>query len=193
MPAVKRCSITIAVMVLSITTIVTAQVYSSSSFQVMAIAKAKSCAREISSVIERAEVNGELGLGAVFDRMYIPVPESSPKRYRTSYDAWADRAISPILKKTLGDDEFLVYIILMDPNGYIPVAPELRQIKLIPTPPAPKGILDSSLDLEAARHTGPELIRSIDKAAESELMEVAVPVIIRNRPWGVIRIGYADR
>ena len=193
MPAVQRCAIATTVIVLIITTIVTAQVYSTGSVQVMAIAKAKSCAQEISSVIERAEVDGELGPGAVFDRMYIPVPGSSPKRYRTSYDAWADKAISPILKKTLGDDAFLMYIILMDPNGYIPVAPELRQLKHIPCPPVPKEILETSVDLETAGYVGSGLIRSVDEASESELMEVAVPVIVRNKPWGVIRIGYTDR
>jgi methyl-accepting chemotaxis protein len=193
MPTVQRCSITIAILMLSITAIVTAQVHSNSSIQAMAVAKAKSCAQEISSVIEQAEVNGELGPGSAFDRMYIPVPGSSPKRYRTSYDAWADKTISPILKNTLGNDECLTYVILMDPNGYVPVAPELRQMKHIPYPPVPKEILDTNEHLEAAKYTGPELIRSINDTSENDLMEVAVPVIVKNRTWGVIRIGYISR
>jgi methyl-accepting chemotaxis protein len=183
----------IAVILLATSTIAFPQQQSQPLTRKTVVSLAKNCAAEIESKVEQAEARGDLNVGTMFDRMYIPVPSTSPTQYRTSYDSWADEIISPILKSTLGKKPDLMYILLMDPNGYMPVTPAIREINQIPVPKEPRSISDTQLDLEAAKCVGPEIFRSVGSTSDGMIMEIVVPVILRNRPWGVIRVGYLDR
>jgi hypothetical protein len=153
---------------------------------------AKLCAGEVSSAFERAEMQGELTMSGIFDHMYIPIPGSSSRQFHTAYDSWADEILVPILKKRLNDNPSVLYIFLTDKNGYIPVAPAIRQIPASVALPVPKGILDTPQDLEAARFSGPELIRWLGQDSQAGIMEITVPILIRNQIWGVIRLGVAN-
>jgi len=154
---------------------------------------AGSCADEIARTIETAEDRGDLETGAAFDRMYVPTPGTSPRQYKTSYDSWADQAIAPILKKTLNSRPTLLYVLLIDPNGYIPVAPAIRSVRRIPVPSIPKSITTTNSDLEAAKLTDPQLIRPIGSTPDGTVTEIAVPVMVRNRLWCVLRMGYIEK
>jgi hypothetical protein len=154
---------------------------------------ARNCARQIASTVESAEERGDLVLNAAFDRMYVPIPGTTPRRYKTAYDSWADQAIEPILNEIIERHDGLVYVFLTDPNGYVPVAPAIKSIPQIPAPPSPKGILDTESEREVARMAEPELIRSVSITPEGVVREIAVPVIVRSRLWCVLRMAYFDR
>jgi len=185
--------VAVAVAGLSLSAAILSQDRSPLSTKDAVTAWARECADEIARAVESAEDQGDLEAGAAFDRMYIPIPRTAPRQYRTSYDSWADQAIAPILKNTLNRRKTLLYLLLMDPNGYIPVAPAIGSIRQIPVPSAPKSIQTTSSDLEAARLTSPELIRSIGSTPDGAVTEIAVPVMVRNRPWCVLRMGYIEK
>jgi hypothetical protein len=153
----------------------------------------KECASEVAAAFQRAEHPSAFTPLNVFDRMYVPVPGTSPRRYRTVYDSWADQTVFPILKNRLLAYEPILYVLLMDRNGYVPVAPAVRHERQMPTLPELKGISDSPFDLEAARTTESDRVRTVERTAEGTVLEVIVPVVVGNRPWGVIRLGYLDR
>ena len=178
--------------VLSLVASVFPQANSISISKEAAVSWARDCARQIASAVESAEDLGDIGRNTAFDRMYIPIPGTNPRRYKTAYDSWADRAIEPILKETLKKHNDLVYIFLTDPNGYVPVAPAINHIHQMPAPPAPKGILETEADREVAQMATPELIRSMDNDSVSTFTEIAIPVKIRNRSWCVLRMAYID-
>jgi hypothetical protein len=192
LPITRQSYIAAVIGVLSLAATVFPQAKSPSISEETAASWARECARQIASAIESAEERGDLGINTAFDRMYIPIPGTTPRRYKTAYDSWADRVIEPILSETLNKHKGLVYIFLTDPNGYVPVAPAVSPIHQIPSPPAPKRILETESDREVARMAAPQLIRSMNNPSGDMITEIAVPVIVRSRSWCVLRLAYIE-
>jgi methyl-accepting chemotaxis protein len=153
---------------------------------------ARHCALRIATEVQTAEDRGELRYDSAFDRMYVPIPGSNPRRYKTSYDSWADRVIEPILKEILNQHDNVVYIFLTDPNGYIPVAPAVKPVDQIPSPATPKRILEAKPDREIARMTAPQKIRSMNTSSGNNIKEIAIPILVRNRVWCILRFAYME-
>ncbi len=62
---------------------------------------AEHCAENVVSANQQALNQADLTQQDIFNRMYIPIHWTFPKQYHTSYDSWADNALTSILTRTL--------------------------------------------------------------------------------------------
>ena len=81
----------------------------------------------------------------------------------------------------------------MDPNGYVPTAPAIRDIPQIRIPSTPKTIMDVGSIQEVVRNTGPDMVRHMENRLAGGMLEVAVPVMVHDRTWGLVRMGYVEK
>ena len=157
------------------------------------------CRQEIISQFELLLASGHLSIGQLFDTFYIPIPKTSPQKYHTQYDKMADEIVRPILDRYLKKDSLLVFVIAVDRNGYLPAHntryaqpltgnPEIDSVKN-----RTKRIFNDRTGLAAARNRQPYLLQHYSRDTGEQMADFSVPIVINNRHWGALRIGYKTK
>lgn len=145
---------------------------------------AMECQGEVKNALEMLVTSGKLTMTQLFDTFYIPIPGTSPQKFKTQYDALCDRAIQYILDKYLAKDPRLVYVVAVDRNGYVPTHNSMSEDRA-------KRIFNDRTGLTAARNTQPYLVQKYFRDTGQTLYDLSVPLYIQNRHWGAIRICYS--
>ncbi|MHB8056346.1 MAG: methyl-accepting chemotaxis protein [Desulfuromonadaceae bacterium] len=160
----------------------------------------KSYIREIESrvldAIEKGLQDRSITIENLFDRNYIPVPNSSPQKFTTRFDTFFDRVISPFQEMIVNRDPKVMYAICVDNNGYCPCH-NLRFSKPLTGNPETdrninrtKRIFDDHTGTRCARNTDGFLLQTYRRDTGEILNDMSKPLVINNRHWGGIRIGY---
>ena len=156
------------------------------------------CREEIQSMFQRLLLSGQIREGQLFDTLYVPIPNTEPQRYRTQYDVMADEMVRPILDRCLEKDPRLVFVVLIDRNGYLPTHNTRFSQPLTGNPEIDlhryraKRIAANRTGLAAARNREPFLLQKFDRDAGEQMHDLSVPVTVNNRHWGAIRIGFRN-
>ncbi|HKN18548.1 MAG TPA: methyl-accepting chemotaxis protein, partial [Dissulfurispiraceae bacterium] len=85
-----------------------------------AVQKAMNITKEYRDIVQQ-KIEGYLDKGVdIFDTNYREIPNSNPKRYKTSYDDLFAKELQPIYDKAMGEIEGMLYALCVDQNGYAP-------------------------------------------------------------------------
>lgn len=154
------------------------------------------CRDEATEQFELLLTSGRLSMPQLFDTFYIPIPNTSPQKFRTQYDNLSDGVIRPIIDKILKRDKRLVFVVLVDRNGYLPTH-NSRYTKPLTGDPdkdakgnRTKRIFNDRTGLAAARNRQPVLLQRYSRDTGEIMSDLSVPIFIQNRHWGAVRIGY---
>jgi methyl-accepting chemotaxis protein len=160
----------------------------------------KSYIREIESrvldAIEKGLQDRSITIDNLFDRNYIPVPNSSPQKFTTRFDTFFDRVISPFQEMIVNRDPKVMYAICIDNNGYCPChnlrfsKPLTGNLETDRNNNRTKRIFDDHTGLRCARNTDGFLLQTYRRDTGEILNDMSKPLVINNRHWGGIRIGY---
>ncbi len=160
---------------------------------------AESCRDEVSAQFELLLTSGKLSVPQLFDTFYIPIPGTSPQKFHTQYDQITDGVLRPIIDKYLELDERIVFVVPVDVNGYLPTHNSRysrpltgvgdRDTKWNRT----KRIFSDRTGLAAAHNVEPYLLQRYSRDTGEVMSDLSVPVMIQNRHWGAIRIGYRQK
>jgi methyl-accepting chemotaxis protein len=153
-------------------------------------------AKEISQAIE-----GWLGSGAVtqerlFAYLYYPIADTDPTKYTTDYDTLADRDFQPIIDKYVAKSNLLIFALATDRNGYAPTHNRQfsqpltgnRAVDLVNN--RTKRMFGDQIGFRAARNQKPYLIQAYARDTGEIVADLSIPILIRGRHWGCVRIGY---
>jgi len=160
----------------------------------------KSLAVELRSrmvaAVEQAVAQKRITLADLFDRTYRPIANSHPQKYTTAFDAFFDSVISPIQEDIVGRDGEVFFAICVDDNGYCPCH-NLRYSKALTgnaeydkNNNRTKRRFDDKTGGKAARNTDPFLLQTYMRDTGEVMNDLSTPIIIDNRHWGAVRIGY---
>ncbi|MBW4057098.1 MAG: methyl-accepting chemotaxis protein [Proteobacteria bacterium] len=148
------------------------------------------------AAIEKALKDRSITLESLFDRNYVPVPNTSPQKFTTRFDSFFDKVISPIQEAIVNRDNKVMYAICIDNNGYCPCH-NLRFSKPLTGNPdidknnnRTKRIFDDHTGIRCARNTEGYLLQTYRRDTGEILNDMSKPLVINNRHWGGIRIGY---
>ncbi len=157
---------------------------------------AMSAAKECQDVLEGAVSKGQLKLGDVFDRIYVPIPNTDPPKFKTRYDAYSDTHILPIEDGYLAKDSKLIFVVLVDKNGYLP-SHNSKFAKPLTGDKAKdlvgnrsKRMFNDKTGISAARSTAPFLLQEYRRDTGEDMKDLSVPVYVKGKHWGAIRFGY---
>jgi methyl-accepting chemotaxis protein len=164
------------------------------------IAAVDEAAREIAALFEAALARGDISEADLFDEDYKPVPGSDPAQVTTRFVALTDRLLPPVQERLLGFDPRVVFAAAVDRNGYLPTH-NLKFSK--PQGPDPvwnaancrnRRIFNDRTGLAAGRNTKPFLLqtyrRDMGGGTFALMKDLSVPIHVRGRHWGALRLGY---
>ena len=132
----------------------------------------------------------------VFDQAYKDIAGSNPKRYTTAYDSQCDAELMRLYDDLLRETPGLVYSLSVDTNGYAPAHNSVFS-------QAPTGNYDTDLakcrnkrifndpvGMKLAKNQKPSLFQTYVRDTGEILNDLSMPVTIRGRHWGAVRIGF---
>ncbi|MFZ1984049.1 MAG: hypothetical protein WAU91_06525 [Desulfatitalea sp.] len=144
---------------------------------------AMECRTEVITQFELIVSSGRLSIGQMFDTFYIPIPNTTPQKFRTQYDSLSDDAIQQILDKYLAKDPKIFFVVAVDRNGYLPTHNSNSRDR-------GKRLFNDRTGLAAAHNTEPVLIQKYFRDTGETIYDLSVPIFIHKKHWGAIRFGY---
>jgi len=162
------------------------------------LAAAQKLATELSQVIESWIATKAIPEARVFARLYFPIPEprTDPQKYTTPYTELADRDLLGFEDKTLALAPAYVYAILTDSNGYVPAhntafaQPLTGDAAQDYLHNRTRRLLSDTPSVLAARSELPYLRQHTQLETGDAIYDLSVPVTVRGKHWGCVRIGY---
>jgi hypothetical protein len=154
------------------------------------------CRTEVIAQFDLLLASGQLSVPQLFDTFYIPIPNTDPPKYRTQYDTLSDDVVRPIIDRILDYDKRLVFVIIVDRNGYLPTHNSIYSRPLTDDTVEntkwnrTKRLFNDRTGLAAARNQEPYLLQRYSRDTGEVMGDLSVPIIIQNRHWGAVRIGY---
>jgi methyl-accepting chemotaxis protein len=157
-------------------------------------------AREISDLFENSVAAGTIGMDALFDRQYRPIPGSDPVQVMTRFTEFTDRVLPAILEPVAAADERVAFCAAVDENGYLPT--HNRKFSHPQRPGDPewntancrnRRMFNDRVGLAAGRGTKPFLVQTYRRdmgAGNFVLMkDISTPIFVHGRHWGGLRLA----
>src|SRR3954453_2444066 len=165
------------------------------------VTRAMEAGTALTGIFEDGVASGAISLEDMFDEDYVEIPGTNPVQHRTRILGWADRALPPFQEAFLARDPRMVFCVMIDRNGYLPV-----HNKIYSHPQRPgdvvwnransrnRRIFNDGAGLAAGRNVRSYLIQSYarDMGNGKTIMmrEIDVPIRINGRHWGGFRTAY---
>ena len=165
------------------------------------VTRAMQAGTELTRIFENGIASGEISIDDMFDESYVEIPGTNPVQHRTRILGWADRALPPFQEDFLAKDPRMVFCVMIDRNGYLPVH---NNIYSHPQRPGDvvwntansrnRRIFNDAAGLAAGRNLRSYLIQSYarDMGNGKTIMmrEIDVPIRVNGRHWGGFRTAY---
>jgi len=152
--------------------------------------------REIAQVMEQWLASGAITEDRLFSRLYYPIADTDPVKYNTDYDTLADRDFPNIQEKYLSKSSTFMFAITSDINGYVPTHNKQfsqplsgnRALDFVNN--RSKRFFGDTVGINGARSTAPRLRQTYQRDTGEVAENMSVPITIRGKHWGCVRIGY---
>src|SRR6202166_4995367 len=155
----------------------------------------------LTKIFEDGVRSGAISVDDMFDENYLEIPGTNPLQHRTRILDWADRALPPFQEAFLARDPRMVFCVMIDRHGYLPVHNKVYSHPQRPGDVAfntancrNRRIFNDPAGLAAGRNTRSYLIQSYarDMGNGKTIMmrEIDVPVRVNGRHWGGFRTAY---
>ncbi len=170
-----------------------------SSFDRKALRDARECSAQIIDQFELLLTSGQLSMAQLFDTFYIPIPNTDPQKFHTQYDQKLDGILRPILDDCLARSQNYIFVVAVDRNGYLPTHNTKYSQPLTGDPDVDtkrnrtKRIFNDRTGLAAARNIKPYLFQHYSRDTGETMTDLSVPIFVRGRHWGALRIGYKKK
>jgi len=158
---------------------------------------AKASAKECSQALEDAIKQGIKSEKEIFSTLYFPVtPLTYPPTFNTFYDDYTDKVITPIADKFVDKDKRIVYVGMVDKNGYIPslnstfCQPRTGNPEIDLKRSRTKRIFNDRTGFLAAKNEEDFLLQVYCRDTGEIFADLSVPMFVKGKHWGALRIGY---
>jgi methyl-accepting chemotaxis protein len=153
-------------------------------------------AKEMKEFIEDSIKKSLISSSDIWDRNYVPIPNTNPQKYRTRFTDFFKQYIQPLEDKYLNMDPNFRFFLLTDNNGYLihnsiydkPLTGNYEK-DLVGN--RSMRIFNDPVGLAVARNTDSLIIQVYPRDTGEVMADVGVPVFIEGKHWGGIRIGLA--
>ncbi|WP_336485645.1 methyl-accepting chemotaxis protein [Methylobacterium nigriterrae] len=164
------------------------------------VTRAQGLARRIGDLMEAELAAGRLSAASLFDTDYRPIPGTNPQQYRTQAVEPLERLLPDILEPELVRDNEMLFCIVTDRNGFLPVHNRRVSQKQRPDDPVWNNancrnlrIFDDRTGITAARSTRPATVQVYRREVGGQIVmvrEVDAPIRVQGRHWGACRTAY---
>ncbi|HWX07790.1 MAG TPA: methyl-accepting chemotaxis protein, partial [Bradyrhizobium sp.] len=155
----------------------------------------------LTKIFEDGVNSGAISVDDMFDENYIEIPGTNPLQHRSRILGWADRALPPFQEAFLARDPRMVFCVMIDRNGYLPVHNKVYSHPQRPGDVAfntassrNRRIFNDTAGLAAGRNLRSYLIQSyardMGNGKTVMMREIDVPIRVNGRHWGGFRTAY---
>ena len=165
------------------------------------VTRAMEAGAGLTRIFEEAVASGAISIDDMFDTDYVEIAGTNPVQYRTRILDWADRALPPFQEAFLARDARMVFCVMIDRNGYLPVHNKIYShpqrsgdVAWNTANSRNRRIFNDQAGLAAGRNQRAYLIQSyardMGNGKTVMMREIDVPVRVRGRHWGGFRTAY---
>ena len=165
------------------------------------VTRAMEAGTALTRIFEDAVKSGAISIDDMFDENYVEIPGTNPVQHRTGILDWADRALPPFQETFLARDPRMVFCVMIDRNGYLPVHNKIYSHPQRPGDVAwntansrNRRIFNDPAGLAAGRNLRSYLIQSyardMGNGKTVMMREIDVPIRVNGRHWGGFRTAY---
>jgi len=153
---------------------------------------AKKCAATLERWIASKEITEE----KLFSFLYYPILNTDPPKYNTDYDRLSDRDILPLEEAVLAKSPVIVFVVMVDKNGYLPTHNTKYSLPLTGNRAVDlvnnrtKMMFIDRTGITAARNQSPFLFQRYQRDTGETMVDLSAPIFVRGTHWGAVRIGY---
>lgn len=157
---------------------------------------AADAAQQIGRIFDEAIVAGRITREALFDRHYQPLPNTSPPKHTTQFDAFTDRVLPAVQEATLEAMPQLAYAGAVDDNGYFPThnkkfsKPLTGNYDVDLVNNRTKRIFSDRTGKRCGANTKPFLLQTYKRDTGEVMHDLSVPIYVGGKHWGGFRVGY---
>lgn len=157
----------------------------------------RSVAQQMGAALSEAIATGKLSAEDLWDTDYRSIPDTNPERFSTRYDRVFDSLMPPIQEAALDANPWLVYMIAIDPNGYVPTHNNRFCQPLTGDPTKDlagnrtKRIFTDRVGKTAGSHDRDHMILTYRRDTGEILTDLSCPVIVNGQKWGGVRCAYS--
>ena len=157
-------------------------------------------ADKVSARFSAAIRSGEMGIEALFDRQYRPIPGTDPVQMTTRFTDFTDRVLPDIQEPAVAADGRIAFCAAIDDQGYLPTHNRKFSEAQRPGDPAwntancrNRRIFNDRVGLAAGRSTEPFLVQTYRRdmgGGQFVLMkDISAPIAVNGRHWGGLRLA----
>ena len=157
-------------------------------------------AARISGAFEGAVDDRRISMAELFDESYQPIAGSNPEQVMARFTALTDSLLPAIQEPMLTFDPKVVFCAAVDRNGYLPThnlkfsQPQGKDVVWNNANCRNRRIFADRTGLKAGRNTMPFLLQTYRRdmgGGQFVLMkDLSVPILVKGRHWGGLRLGY---
>jgi len=144
----------------------------------------------------QAQLEEIAGAGVdVFDRRYQPIPDTRPPKFRVGWGDEFGRRCQSVLEECLAAIPGCAFSVAVNTDGYLS-AHNLKYSRPLTGDPAADLVgnrtcrkFDRPAELRAAKNTAAVLLQTYLRDTGEILCDVAMPIMVRGRHWGNVRVG----
>ncbi|MDQ0740089.1 methyl-accepting chemotaxis protein [Pseudomonas sp. W4I3] len=157
---------------------------------------AREGARRIGEQFETDVLHNRISQEDLFDRSYTLIPNTSPSKYKTRFDAYTDQVLPAIQEALLPRHEGLVFAIACTPQGYVPTHNKAfshaltGDVGVDAVQNRTKRKFDDRTGLRCGSHQQAMLLQTYTRDTGELMHDLSVPIMVQGRHWGGLRLGY---
>lgn len=157
---------------------------------------AQEAAGQIAARFEQDIDQGRVSLSDLFDRTYHPIANTSPAKYQTRFDRYTDQTLPSIQEPLLRRHEGLVFAIACTQQGYVPTHNQVFSQPLTGDAAVDavnnrtKRKFDDRTGIRCGSHQQAVLLQTYTRDTGELMHDLSVPIIVKGRHWGGLRLGY---
>jgi methyl-accepting chemotaxis protein len=132
----------------------------------------------------------------IFDRNYVPVPNTNPQKFTTAYARIFDTEFQCYFDAILDELKGSIYAITIDVNGYLPThhkkysqPPTGRYEVDVVSSRDKRMFKDSEMEIRRAKNTTPMLLQTNMRDTGEILTDLSLPIFVDSKHWGAFILG----
>jgi methyl-accepting chemotaxis protein len=132
----------------------------------------------------------------LFDRNYVPIPDTNPQKYTTCYSHQFDMEFQSYFDAILDELNGSIYAVTLDVNGYL--CTHHKRYSMPPTgcyevdleQSRDKRMFNTSeMEIRRAKNTTPLLLQTNMRDTGEILTDISLPIYLESRHWGAFILG----
>ena len=157
---------------------------------------ARNAADRIEQVFEQAINSRQITVEDLFDKIYQPIPNTTPTKFTTRFDKFTDRVLPEIQEKVLTENSSLIFAAATDVNGYIPThnlkfsKPLTGNLETDIANNRTKRLFNDRTGSRCGSHNNKMLIQTYKRDTGEIMHDISVPIMVQGKHWGGFRMGY---